>query len=176
MTPLQLARVAATIANDGVMMQPYIVKELRDEQGRVVRHFEPQEMRRVIRPETAQAVTKMMGRVTSEGTARKYIFVPGYATAGKTGSAQKADGPRGYAAGKFISSFVGFVPANRPEFVIVVMADEPKGSHWGSEVCGPAFNDIANKSMLRLRLEEGASAPAPIAALMHRPKEPVPTD
>jgi cell division protein FtsI/penicillin-binding protein 2 len=109
-----------------------------------------------------------MERVVNEGAARKFIFVPGYQTAGKTGSAQKADGPHGYAAGKFISSFLGMVPTKKPEFVILVMADEPHGSHWGSEVCGPAFNSIAQKAMLSLRLEEGAAAPAPDPALMER--------
>jgi stage V sporulation protein D (sporulation-specific penicillin-binding protein) len=170
LTPLQLVRAVGAIANEGVMMKPQIVKELRDEQGRVLERFEPKPIRRVIAPETAREVTKMMVRVIKEGTARKYVFVPGYQAAGKTGSAQKADGPRGYVS-KYISSLVGFVPAQKPEFVILVMADEPRGSHWGSEVCGPAFNDIANKAMLHLRLQKGASAPAPDPALMVRPKE-----
>jgi cell division protein FtsI/penicillin-binding protein 2 len=170
MTPLQLTRMAATVANDGVMMKPMLIKEVRDEQGKVLQRFEPQEVRRVIKPETAQIVKSFMQRVVKEGTARKFIFVPGYQAAGKTGSAQKADGPRGYAAGKFISSFVGMVPTKKPEFVILVMADEPHGSHWGSEVCGPAFTGIAEKAMLRLRLEEGAAAPAPDPALMEKPK------
>ena len=170
LTPLQLVRAVGAIANEGVMMRPMLVKELRDEQGRAVKSFEPSAMRRVIEPQTAREVSKMMERVISEGTARKYVFVPGYRTAGKTGSAQKADGPRGY-VNKYISSLVGFVPAQKPEFVILVMADEPRGSHWGSEVCGPAFNEIANKAMLRLRLQQGASAPAPDPALMERPRE-----
>jgi cell division protein FtsI/penicillin-binding protein 2 len=176
LTPLQLVRLTGAIANDGVMMKPYLVKQVRDGQGNVLKQFGPQEMRRVIAPETAHEVTKMMERVIKEGSARKFVWVPGYEAAGKTGSAQKADGPRGYAAGKFISSLVGFVPANKPQFVILVMADEPQGSHWGSEVCGPAWNDIANKCMLQLRLKEGASAPAPSAALMVRPKDPKQTD
>ena len=170
MTPLQLVRATAAVANDGVMMKPMLVKAIRDEQGGVLRSFQPEEVGRVIKPETAKLVLGMMRRVVDEGSARKYIFVPGYASAGKTGSAQKADGPRGYAAGKFISSFVGVIPANKPEFVILVMADEPRGSHWGSEVCGPAYQAIAEKTMLRLRLQEGAAAPAPDAALMERPK------
>lgn len=171
MTPMQLVRVAATVANDGVMMKPILVKEVRDEQGRVLQRFAPQKMRQVIKPETARTVKGFMERVVREGTARKFIFVPGYKSAGKTGSAQKADGPRGYAAGKFISSFVGFVPTQKPEFVILVMADEPQGSHWGSEVCGPAFTGIAEKAMLRLRLQEGTAAPAPDANLMVQPKQ-----
>ncbi|MDQ3815454.1 MAG: penicillin-binding protein 2 [Armatimonadota bacterium] len=171
MSPLQLVRVAATIANDGVMMKPLLVKELRDEQGEVLKVFRPQVERRVIRPQTAHTVRAMMERVTREGTARQFVFVPGYATAGKTGSAQKAEGRHGYAAGKFISSFVGFVPSGKPEFVILIMADEPHGSHWGSEVCGPPFSEIATKAMLHLRLRKGTSAPAPILALMTRPKK-----
>lgn len=171
MTPMQLVRVAATVANDGVMMKPMLIKEIRDEQGAVLKRNQPEEVRRVIKPETAKIVKGFMERVVKEGTARKFIFVPGYSSAGKTGSAQKADGPRGYAAGKFISSFVGLVPTEKPEFVILVMADEPHGSHWGSEVCGPAFTGIAEKAMLRLRLELGANAPAPNPALMTRPKE-----
>lgn len=175
LTPLQLVRAVGAVANEGVMMEPRLVKELRDEQGRVVKTFAPKSIRRVIAPETAQAVTQMMVRVIKEGTARKYVWVPGYATAGKTGSAQKSDGPRGYSASKFISSLVGFVPAHKPEFVILVMADEPRGSHWGSEVCGPAFNDLANKAMLHLRLQQGANAPAPDPSLMQRPEPPRPT-
>lgn len=170
MTPLQLARVASTVANDGVMMKPMLIKEVRDEQGGVLRSFAPEEEGRVIKSETAKLVLGMMERVVQEGTARKFIFVPGYASAGKTGSAQKADGPRGYAANKFISSFVGVIPAKKPEFVILVMADEPRGSHWGSEVCGPAYQAIAEKAMLRLRLQKGTSAPAPDRNLMKRPK------
>ncbi len=169
LTPLQLVRAVGAIANGGVMMKPMLVRELRDEQGRAVKKFEPQVLRKVIEPDTAHEVTRMMERVIAEGTARKYVFVPGYRTAGKTGSAQKADGKRGYVS-KFISSLTGFVPANKPEFVILVMADEPHGSHWGSEVCGPAFNEIANKAMLHLRLQQGASAPAPDPGLMERPK------
>lgn len=170
LTPLQLVRVAATIANDGVMMKPLLVKEIRNDQGKVVQVLHPEVDHKVIEPATAHIVTGMMERVTREGTARKYVFVPGYVTAGKTGSAQKAVGRHGYAAGRFISSFIGFLPSRNPEFVILVMADEPHGSHWGSEVCGPAFAAIANQAMLRLRLREGTAAPAPVAALMTRPK------
>jgi len=165
-TPLQLIRVAATVANHGEMMKPLLVKELRNTTGKTVQVFQPQSEGQIIKPETASTVTTMLERVTREGTARKYVFVPGYQTAGKTGSAQKSDGPRGYSSGRFISSFVGFVPSRKPEYVILVLADEPHGSHWGSEVCGPAFTTIAQKAMMHLRLEKGASAPVPQAAFM----------
>ena len=170
-TPLQLVRAASAIANDGVMMKPMLIKELRDERGVVVQRFAPEIESRVVKPETARAVRDMMERVTREGTARKSAFVPGYLTAGKTGSAQKAEGRRGYAAGKFISSFVGFLPSRKPEYVVLILADEPHGSHWGSEVCGPAFASIAQKAMLHLRLREGTSAPAPSPSLMKLPEK-----
>jgi len=174
MTPMQLVRAAAAIANGGVMMKPMLIKELRNEQGKVVEEYQPQEedsvAQPVVKPETAKLVREMMERVCIEGSARKFVFVPGYASAGKTGSAQKAEGRRGYSANKFISSFVGFLPAKKPEFVILVMADEPHGSHWGSEVCGPAYTEIAAQAMLHLRLRNGVNAPAPAPSLMERPK------
>ena len=168
-TPLQLAQIGGVVANGGVMMKPMLVKEIRDARGKTLKTYQPEEVRRVIKPETAREVTKMMRRVVYEGSARRSVFVPGYAAVGKTGSAQKAIGKSGYSAGKFISSFVGFLPMDKPKYVIAVMADEPHGSHWGSEVCGPAFTDIAKEAMLAMRLEEGADAPKPDPNLMEPP-------
>ncbi len=173
LTPMQLVRIAGVIANKGVMMKPMLVKETRDERGNLVERFAPQPDEsvvpkgRVVKPETADEVRKMMERVTTEGTAKKFVFIPGYVAAAKTGSAQKVvKGEHGYSSSKFISSLVGFVPSKEPRFVILVMADEPHGSHWGSEVCGPAFADIATESMRLLRLREGANAPVPNPKLM----------
>ncbi len=171
-TPLQLAQIGSVIANDGVMMKPMLVKSIRDARGQTVKAFKPQVDHRVIQAATARTVKTMLRRVVAEGTARKYIFIPGYAAAGKTGSAQKAVGKKGYAAGKFISSFVGMIPLDRPKYVIAVMADEPHGSHWGSEVCGPAFTNIAQEAVTSMRLEDGPRAPAPDANLMERPAAP----
>ena len=168
-TPLQLAQIASVVANGGVLMKPMLIKEVRDARGKTLKTYQPAQVRRVIKPETATEVTKMMRRVVYEGSARRTVFVPGYAVAGKTGSAQKAIGKTGYSAGKFISSFVGFLPMDKPKYVIAVMADEPHGSHWGSEVCGPAFTDIAKEAMLAMRLEEGADAPKPDPNLMEPP-------
>ncbi len=171
-TPLQLAQIGCVIANDGVMMKPMLVKSIRDARGQTIKTFAPKVDHKVIEVQTARAVKTMLRRVVSEGTARKYIFVPGYASAGKTGSAQKAVGKTGYKAGKFISSFVGMIPLDKPKYVIAVMADEPKSSHWGSETCGPAFTSIAQEAVTSMRLEEGSHAPAPDPNLMERPEAP----
>jgi len=166
LTPYQVARVASVIANDGVMMKPLLVKGILNSSGEMIKRYQPEVERRVIAPETAQAVTSMMERVVSEGTAGN-AAVPGYRVAGKTGSAQVADGVHGYSTGKMDLSFVGFLPADRPEFAILVMAAEPQSGRFGSTVCGPAFREIAEKAMLRLRLQKGSAAPAPDPALMH---------
>ena len=175
MTPLHLAQMVGAIANDGIMMKPMLVKEVRDAGGKAVQKYAPVAMPRAIEPETARSVGTMMERVMSEGTARKAAFVPGYRTAGKTGSAQKAvknsAGKYVYSSGHFISSLAGYIPAKNPKYVIVVVADEPRGSHWGSEVCGPPWAEIAGKAMLRLRLREGASAPAPDPTWLKLPQK-----
>ena len=171
-TPLQLAQIGSVVANGGDLMKPMLVREVRDPRGKVIKKFEPQVHRKgVIRPETAREVGKMMRRVVSEGTAKRFIFVPGYAATGKTGSAQKAEGKNGYRGRKFISSFIGFLPQEKPEFVVAIMADEPKASHWGSETCGPAFTKIAEEAMFALRLQKGADAPKPNPALMVRKED-----
>lgn len=159
-TPIELLRAVCTIANDGVMMQPYMVKEIRGAEGKLITGFHPREVRRVVSPTTAEKVRGMMERVVAEGTG-KLAAVPGYRVAGKTGSAQKVV-DRVFAQGKFVSSFVGFLPAEKPQLAILVVADEPKGSHWGSVVCGPAFQEIAIKSMMRLKVEPALFAERPV--------------
>ncbi len=79
-----------------------------------------------------------------------------------------ADGVHGYSTGKMDLSFVGFLPAEKPEFAILVMAAEPQSGRFGSSVCGPAFREIAEKAMVHLRLQKGSAAPAPDPALMHQ--------
>lgn len=169
MTPLQVAQLAGTIANNGVRMKPLLIKDVLDSSGKVVQHFKPEIDRRVVAPATAADVKAMMERVVSEGTAGN-AAVPGYKVAGKTGSAQVADGVHGYAGGKMDLSFVGFLPADHPEYAILVLAAEPQSGRFGSTVCGPAFREIAEKAMVRLRLQKGTAAPMPDPALMHPKK------
>jgi cell division protein FtsI/penicillin-binding protein 2 len=165
LSPYQVARVASVIANNGVMMKPLLVKGVLNSSGQMTERYQPQVERQVISPATAKTVTSMMERVVSEGTAG-IAAVPGYKVAGKTGSAQVADGVHGYSTGKMDLSFVGFLPAQKPEFVILVMAAEPQSGRFGSTVCGPAFREIAEKAMVHLRLQKGSAAPAPDPALM----------
>jgi cell division protein FtsI (penicillin-binding protein 3) len=142
-TPIQIAQAALAIANDGVKLPPRIVREIVEKTGRRVAFERPQGTR-VISAETARAVRLMMEEVTKKGGTAEQAAIPGFSVAGKTGTAQKIDPvTRAYSHELYTSSFVGFVPAESPEVVILVMIDEPKGSYYGGVVAAPAFRQIA---------------------------------
>ncbi len=149
---LQMADAYAVLANGGKLMQPQIIREVRKSDGTVVRPFSPKIVRQVISKKTANEVTKMLVDCVDEGTG-KTSKVEGYTVAGKTGSAQKASTTsRGYAQGKYVASFMGYLPANNPRLVICVVVDEPRGSHWGATVAAPVFQEIGKKAMWYLRV------------------------
>ncbi|MHB1000958.1 MAG: peptidoglycan D,D-transpeptidase FtsI family protein [Armatimonadota bacterium] len=151
-TPMQMAKAYSAIANGGSLMQPLIIKEIRNVDGTSVKAFGPTVIRRVISPETSHAVANMLGGVVDEGTG-KNAGVEGYNVAGKTGSAEKASTTgRGYVDGKYIASFAGFLPIRDPRVVILVAVDEPKGSHFGATVAAPVFQKVAKKAMWHMRV------------------------
>ena len=111
-TPIQMVTAAATLANGGVMMKPYLVSEIRDQKGHLLKEVLPQVKRRVVSPETARTMTTILEGVVTNGTGTK-AAIPGYRVAGKTGTAQKIDPRTGtYSATQFVGSFVGYVPAD----------------------------------------------------------------
>ena len=141
-TPIQLATAAAAVANGGWLMRPYLVKEITDG-GEIVR-TEPRRVRRVISEQTAADLRAALSGVTEKGGTAPLAAIDGYRVAGKTGTAQKAErGRRGYARDKYVSSFMGMVPAEDPELVILVVIDEAKGKYYGGTVAGPVFREIA---------------------------------
>ena len=143
-TPLQMATAYSVLANDGMLVKPHVVRELRSPDGVVVFQAKP-ETRRALKPETAAALRNMFEGVTLHGTARK-AQLEGYTAAGKTGTAQKID-PRThtYSTTKYIGSFVGFAPVKNPAVVIIVVIDEPQGSYHGGDVAAPVFREIAEQ-------------------------------
>ncbi len=170
-TPLQLTLAYAAIANDGVLMRPMLVREIRDPAGNVVRRFTPAASHRVFTPQTCATLREMLTAVVDSGTA-KAARVPGFPIAGKTGTAQKYDAAaRAYGRGLYVSSFAGFAPADAPRLVGVVVIDQPRGRHYyGGEVAAPVFRRV----VLDLRgLPSGLleAAPAQVAA---RPPAPAP--
>lgn len=151
-TPLQLATAAAAIANGGYLMHPYVVEEIDDSRGQVLRKISPKVERQVVSTAVAERVAKMMIGTTDDGTGT-LAAVPGYNVAGKTGTAQKVDPVTGgYSVDKRLSSFVGFVPAENPKLVILVMIDEPKKKTYGGLVAAPVFARIAAQALTQLQV------------------------
>ena len=144
-TPLQLANAYSGIANKGRLMRPYIVSKVINKDGKVIKENKPLYIRRVVSESTAEMITDCLISAVEEGTGTK-AQIEGLRVAGKTGTAQKprSDG-RGYEPGAFISSFVGFLPAEDPKLLCLVIVDTPKGLHWGSEVAAPTFKRIVDR-------------------------------
>ncbi len=139
-TPLQMVRAVAAVANDGWLMQPEIVRTITDSNGSKV-DVKPKKIRRVMSSTTANILTEMMIAAVDNGEA-KWAKPKGYRIAGKTGTAQIPVSGH-YDATKTIASFVGFAPADYPKFVMLVTLNEPTVSIWGSETAAPIFFNIA---------------------------------
>ena len=166
LSTVQLVTAVSSIANGGMLMKPYIVEKILDDSGQAVQENEPQIIRRVVSPETARRVARMMETVTGEGGTGTKAAVEGYRVAGKTGTAQKVDPlTRTYSPTKRIGSFVGFVPADNPKLTIAIIIDEPQGIKYGGVVAAPAFHGIALNSLAYLKImPPGNLAKAPKAA------------
>jgi len=158
-TAIQLATTASAIANGGVLMRPWVVKAIISKEGRVVKEFEPTPVRRVISQETAYRLTDILKRVIREGTGTR-AQVPDYEVAGKTGTAQKTDPKTGkYSQDKAVASFLGWVPADDPRILILVVVDEPKGFsyegrmvHYGGLIAAPVFKEVAQRTLCYLNV------------------------
>lgn len=154
-TPLQLITAIAAIANDGRLMRPYVVQEIR--RGDESQVTQPLMVRQVITPETANTLTEMMEAVVDGITTIYAISVPGYRVAGKTGTASISV-PGGYKPDSYIASFAGFVPSDDPVLAMLVKIDEPKDVPWGSAVSAPVFARLASALLPYLKVPPDAPA------------------
>jgi cell division protein FtsI (penicillin-binding protein 3) len=145
-TALQMTMGLAAVANGGTLMRPMLVDSLVDEQGQVVAKYEPQPVRRVITTGAARTTLTALKTVVEKGTAEK-AALDHYTVAGKTGTAQKVVNGQ-YSHEKYFASFIGFFPADDPELLITVCADEPlkRTGYYGGQVCAPVFKRIAERS------------------------------
>jgi membrane peptidoglycan carboxypeptidase len=143
-TIVQLAGAYSTIANDGIMMKPYLVQSIMNPEGEELQRFEAQRVRRVVSEATAKTLTQMLVGVVERGTGTN-ARIPGLAIAGKTGTSQQ------YTEGKYNkrdynASFAGYFPAESPEITLVVRINKPrKGGYYGREIAAPIFQRIAQK-------------------------------
>ena len=151
-TGLQLACATAAAVNGGNYYTPHIVKKIYSSDGYTEKEVKPTVMRKVISENASKIVASMLEGVVSEGSGKK-AFVEGARVGGKTGTAQKYENGR-IAAGKYVSSFVGFFPADAPEYVVLVIIDEPQGQYYGSVVAAPCAGEIIRGI---IALDEGKS-------------------
>jgi cell division protein FtsI (penicillin-binding protein 3) len=147
MTPLQMAAVYATVANDGMWVQPRLVRGTSGPDGRL-EHAPRGESRRVLSEGTASMLTRMLASVVSTGTGGA-AEIPGYQVAGKTGTARKL--VDGRYVRRYMASFVGFLPASDPRVVISVSIDEPR-TVYGGVAAAPVFSEIARHVIQRLAI------------------------
>lgn len=146
-TPLQMLRAICAIANGGELIQPYIVKKIVAPNGDIIQEGKKKVVRNVITAQVAEQMRGMMEKVVSEGGG-KTAAIKGYRIAGKTGTAEKLAPGGGYAAGQYIASFVGFVPADKPRYAMLVMLDTPQGVFYGSQVSAPIFRDTLQQILV----------------------------
>jgi cell division protein FtsI (penicillin-binding protein 3) len=156
-TAVQLAAAMGTLANNGVRMLPYVVRRVTDLDGDVLRYRLPETEGRVIAPEVARKVSDMMELVIGPGGTAERAAIAGVRVAGKTGTAQKVENGR-YSTDHWLSSFAGFLPADDPRLVIVVVIDEPREHHYGGVVAAPVFQRIAEASLDYLHVHRPAVA------------------
>ena len=142
-TPLQILRAYAAIANGGELMRPYIVSDIISPNGQIIKRLSPRVERRIISRKTAAQVTDILKTVVEEGGTATKAYIQGNLVAGKTGTAQIFDHKKKrYSRDKHISSFVGFVPADDPRLALIVIIYEPKGGSYGGVVAAPVFKNI----------------------------------
>jgi cell division protein FtsI (penicillin-binding protein 3) len=161
-TTLQLAMAMAAIANGGRLLEPVLVKAIRDARGAAIRESAIRVRRQVVAPSVAKTVAEMLTAVTEPGGTAVEASIPGFRVAGKTSTAQKVDPETGkYSTDKFTAVFVGFVPVEHPRIVVAVVLDEPMIGRYGGDLAGPVFRRVAEASMRYL----GVTAPASAANL-----------
>ncbi|WP_376793035.1 peptidoglycan D,D-transpeptidase FtsI family protein [Thermoflexus sp.] len=151
-TPLQMAVAVSAVANDGLIMRPFVVQEVRSAGG--VQRIEPRIRRRAISAQTARTLREMLAAVIEREAIKAQV--PGYRMAGKTGTAQIPT-PTGYDPQDTIASFVGFGPVEDPQVLILVKLDRPRRSPWGSEEAAPVFARIAARILPLLGVPPSAS-------------------
>ena len=151
-TALQLACAISSIANGGYFIKPRIVMKIQDKTGYAIERFKPKRLHRVISEETADEVKEILRTVIEGGTGR-FAEIKDYPPAGKTGTAQKVDPDGTYSHRNFMASFIGFLPYDKPRFVVVVIMDEPRPYYYGGTVCAPVFKKVAEQVMRYYKIE-----------------------
>jgi stage V sporulation protein D (sporulation-specific penicillin-binding protein) len=142
----------STVANGGSLVKPRLVSRIIDSKGETIKEFRPVTVRKVISVETSGKLKEMLEGVVERGTGKK-ARLKGYSSAGKTGTAQKVEPTGVYSHSKFVASFIGFAPVDKPAITICVMIDEPRPAYFGGTVAAPVFSEIAEGTLSYLGIE-----------------------
>ena len=152
-TPLQLITAFCAIANDGILLKPHIVKQIKNANGSIYSETHVEEVRRTIDSATDKTLVGLLEQVVASGGGGK-ASVRGYRIAGKTGTAQKvSEYGLGYSEGKYIASFCGFAPVENPQIALLVMIDEPYGTFYGGQIAAPVAGRIFSQVFRYMRIE-----------------------
>lgn len=152
-TPVQLVSAVAAVANDGVLMKPRLVKEIRYN-GKTVDTVKPEKVRQVISRDTARQLCGLLESVVAEGTGSN-AFVDGYRVGGKTGTAQVVGEKGGYVDGRYVASFAGIAPVDDPRVTVLVVIAEPQGGvYFGGLVAAPVFQAVVRDTLRYLGVPE----------------------
>jgi cell division protein FtsI/penicillin-binding protein 2 len=152
-TPLQMLRAYSAIANGGILVRPHIVSEIISPDNSIIASFRDNDAHRIISANTAETFKDILKSVTEEGGTAKSASVDGNLVAGKTGTAQMIDPvTKRYSRDKYVSSFVGFVPADKPRLAMIVVVYEPKGQIYGGVVAAPVFREITRQALSYLNV------------------------
>ena len=149
-TRLQMEMAMSALANKGALMRPMLVDRLQDQEGNVVAKYGPQFVRQVVSTNAAREMVKALKTVVLKGGTAETAALEHYTVAGKTGTAQKVEN-NAYVS-KYISSFIGFFPADEPELCISVVLDEPRGQHYGGQTAAPIFKRIGERAASYLNI------------------------
>lgn len=158
-TPLQMITAISAVANDGYLMQPYIVEKVVSQDGQTVTETQPKVVRQVISADTSHEASLILETVVSSGTGKPGA-VEGYRIAGKTGTAEKVAETGGYSAERVVS-FVGYAPADDPQIACLVIVDEPTDAHGGS-TAGPVFRQIMEDTLRYLEIPKTVTIADPV--------------
>lgn len=142
-TPIQVAQAYAAFANDGLMMRPYVVERIEDNQGNIISEHNPVEIRRIAKKKTLDALLPVFESVVSDSGTGEFAQVKGLSIAGKTGTAKKV--VNGRYTNNYRGSFVGFFPVEDPKYVCLILLDEPKPVGYGGYTAGPIFRQVATR-------------------------------
>uniref|UniRef100_UPI0040259143 penicillin-binding transpeptidase domain-containing protein n=1 Tax=Megasphaera micronuciformis TaxID=187326 RepID=UPI0040259143 len=178
-TPLQMVQAFGAVANHGTMMKPFVIKEIDNPDGSVFKKTEPQEVGQPVSAEVSRIISTIMADEINSGGGLN-AKIDGYNFCGKTGTAQRLNSEgTGYAEGQYIGSFIGFGPLEDPEYVVLIVVDNPSGVYYGAQVAAPVFKSMMT-DIVRIKGIRPSSAAAANATVLKgmpasTPKTPLPT-